>query len=91
MTNSNHAQVRYQQRGVSPMIVDLLLEYGSRIYDGRGAEICYFDRKAKKRVQTYAGVLFNRLNEYLDTYAVVVGERIITVGVRYKKINRQST
>ena len=40
MTNSNHAQVRYQQRYFSPMIVDLLLEYGSRINDGRGEEIC---------------------------------------------------
>ncbi len=87
MTNSNHAQVRYQQRCVSPMIVDLLLEYGSRIHDGRGAEICYFDRKAKKRVQTYAGALFDRLNEHLDAYAVVAGEKIITVGTRYKKIN----
>lgn len=87
MTKSNHAQVRYQQRSVSPMIVDLLLEYGSRVHDGRGAEICYFDHKAKKRVQSYAGVLFNRLTEHLDAYVVVAGEKIITVGTRYKRIN----
>lgn len=87
MTNSIHAQVRYQQRCVSPMIVDLLIEYGSRVHDGRGAEICYFDRKAKKRIQTYAGVLFDRLTEHLDAYAVVAGEKIITVGKRYKRIN----
>lgn len=87
MTNSNHAQIRYQQRCISPMVIDLLLDFGSRIHDGRGAEICYFDRKAKKRVQFYAGALFERLSEHLDAYAVVAGEKVITVGMRYKKLN----
>lgn len=89
MTKSSHAQTRSQQRGVPPIVVDLLLQFGARISAGEGTEICYFDRRAKKHVHTYAGGLFSRLSEQLDAYAVVAGEKVVTVGARYKKLNHQ--
>lgn len=89
MTKSNHAQVRSQQRGVPPIIVDLLMQFGARISAGQGTEICYFDRKAKKHVNAYSGGLFSRLSEQLDAYVLVAGEKVVTVGMRYKKINHQ--
>ena len=69
------------------MIVDMLVQFGARISAGEGAEICYFDRRAKKQVQAYAGGLFSRLNEQLDAYVIVAGQKVVTVGTRYKKLN----
>ncbi len=88
MMKSVHAQVRTQQRGVPPMIVDLLMQFGSRVSSGDGTEICFFDRRARKHIHAYAGGLFSRLNEQMDAYAVVSGEKVMTVGTRYKKLNR---
>jgi hypothetical protein len=82
-----HTNTRAQQRGIPPLIIDLLLKFGVRERDGRGAEICYFDNKSKKKIQTYAGGLLGKLSEELNAYAVVEGETIITVGTRYKRIN----
>lgn len=87
MTSTSHAQKRIQQRGVPPIIVDLLMQFGTRISAGEGTEICYFDRKARRFVHAYAGGLFSRLSEQLDAYAVVSGEKVVTVGSRFKKLN----
>lgn len=87
MSLTLHAAKRCQQRGVPPLVVDLLLEFGSRQHDGLGAEICYFDKKAKKRLQTYAGGLAGKLGCELNAYLIVNGDRVITAGPRFKKIN----
>lgn len=83
-----HAAVRCQQRGVSPFVVDLLLRFGQREHDHEGAEIVFFDRRAKKAVESYTGGSIGKLSEQMDSYAVVSDGRVITVGTRYKKINR---
>lgn len=88
MNMTVHAAKRCQQRGVPQMVIDLLLEFGSRQHDGLGAEICYFDKKARKRLQTYAGELAGKLGSKLDAYVVVNGDQIITTGPRFKRINR---
>jgi|APLak6261690937_1056196.scaffolds.fasta_scaffold07532_2 hypothetical protein len=82
-----HTNTRAQQRGVPPVIIDLLLKFGAREHDGRGAEICYFNSKSKKKVQSYMGGLLGKLSEELNAYAVVNGDTVITVGTRYKRIN----
>lgn len=84
---SQHAKKRSQQRGITPFIVDLLLEFGSHESDGDGAEIYFFDRKSKKRIHSYAGTLVNKINEQLDAYIVVAGGTVVTVGKRTKHIN----
>jgi hypothetical protein len=88
MNMTLHATKRCQQRGVPQLVIDLLLEFGSRQHDGLGAEICYFDKKAKKRLHTYAGELAGKLGSKLDAYLVVSGDRVITTGSRFKRINR---
>lgn len=87
MEMTMHAQSRSQQRGVPPIIVDLLIQFGKRISSGDGTEICYFDRRARKHVHGYVGGLISRLNEQLDSYAVVTSGKVVTVGIRYKKLN----
>ena len=83
-----HAGVRAQQRGISPLVVDLLFQFGKREHDHAGAEIVFFDRRAKKEVESYTGGSIGKLSEQMDSYAVVSDGYVITVGMRYKKINR---
>jgi len=87
MKATSHASIRAQQRGIPPIVVDLLLQFGRREHDHAGAEILYFDRRSKKRVESYAGALFCKLSEHLDSYAVLADGQIVTVGVRYNRIN----
>jgi hypothetical protein len=87
MKSTMHSEVRQQQRGVPPIIVDLLIKFGSREHDARGGEVLYFDKRSKKKVEAYVGGLFGKLNEHMDAYAVVASGRLVTVGNRYKRIN----
>ena len=68
-------------------MVDLLLQFGRREHDHSGAEIVYFDRRSKKRIESYAGGLISKLSEHLDSYAVLADGEIVTVGIRFKRIN----
>lgn len=86
MKLSQHASVRAQQRGVSPLVVDLLVRFGTRQKSGDGTEICYFDRHARKTLGSYVGGAIGKLSEELDAYAIISGEKVVTVGPRYKKI-----
>lgn len=87
MKATTHAAVRRQQRGISPFVIDLLLRFGRREHDHEGAEIVYFDRRAKREVESYTGGSIGKLSEQMDSYAVVSDGCVITVGTRYKKIN----
>ena len=87
MKTSMHADVRCQQRGIPPLVVDLLLQFGRREHDHAGAEIVYFDRRSKKNIESYTGGLISKLNEHLDSYAVVADGLIVTVGTRHKRLN----
>lgn len=87
MNTTAHATIRCQQRGIPPLVVDLLLQFGCREHDHAGAEIVYFDRHSRKRIESYAGGLISKLSEHLDSYAVVADGEIVTVGTRYKRIN----
>ncbi len=40
---TRHAQVRMQQRGVPPLILEWLLKYGAIEHDGHGGHVRYFD------------------------------------------------
>lgn len=82
-----HAAARAQQRGVSPLIVDLLVRFGTIQKSGDGTEMCYFDRHARKALVSYVGGAIGKLSEELDAYAIISGEQVVTVGPRYKKIH----
>ncbi|MEJ1959686.1 MAG: hypothetical protein WDM70_09945 [Nitrosomonadales bacterium] len=87
---SNHAQIRQQQRGIPQVVVDWLLELGTSEHTHDGAELLYFDKTARKRLNRYlgGGPLFSHAEEFLDSYAVVFNGKVVTVGHRYKRINR---
>jgi hypothetical protein len=89
MNMSQHANLRSQQRAISPMLVDLLIQFGTSEPAGNGASKVFFDKAARRRVKSYAGPLAGLLNEYLDVYAVISSEdRVITAAHLTERIRR---
>jgi hypothetical protein len=91
MKMSSHAAIRSKQRGVPPLMVDLLRLFGARDYDHHGGVIRYFDKRARKAAEKAVGSqVMRRLTEFLNLYAVesACDGSLITVGHRYKRIHR---
>lgn len=88
---TRHAQVRMQQRGISPLILEWLVTYGARTHDQHGGMVCYFDRNARRRLGRAVGArVVDLLGELLTSYAVLDGDgAVITAGHRFKRINIQ--
>ena len=85
--NTAHSLTRMQQRGIPPLVIDWLLDYGRERHDHHGAVIHYFDRQSRRALEHAAGSrVVARLSDYLDCYAVrTVGGNLITVGHRHKR------
>ena len=89
MNMTKHAEVRKQQRAIPPLILDWLEQYGARERDSKGVEIVFFDKKSRRALQRDLGKrVVGLLADLLDTYLVLEGETVITVGHRYKRIRR---
>lgn len=87
MNLTKHARIRQQQRGVPPIVIDLLLNYSAVARAGKGATTHYFDKASRRRVMAYAGPLARQFEEYMDYYAVTGDNgQVITVATRPKKI-----
>ena len=63
---TTHARVRMQQRGISPAVLDVLLEYGREAHDDRGCRIVRFDKRSRRRAARALGELFPRFELYGD-------------------------
>lgn len=87
---TQHAEARMQQRGIRSTIVESLLDYGTIMYDHRGAALVFFDRKAKTRLLRNVGrARYRVMEKQLNTYAVVSHDgSVVTVGHRSKRIPR---
>lgn len=90
MNMTKHAKKRQQQRGIPPIVVDLLLDYGTEVRaPGQQTTKCYFDKPARRRLRVYAGHLAPLFEEYLDCYVVVGDDRnVITVAPLIKRVQR---
>ena len=89
MNMTEHANLRCQQRAIPPLLIDLLLQFGTCESAGNGASKVFFDKAARKKVKSYAGTLSRMIEGHLDLYAVVAeGNKVITVGHRYERIRR---
>jgi hypothetical protein len=86
---TKHAEARRRQRAIPPILIDLLLQFGATEKSGSGTSKFFFDKKARRKLQTYAGPIATLLDEHLNVYAVVsADDSIITVGHRYERIRR---
>ena len=88
MQLTKHAKVRQQQRGIPPIVIDLLVNYGTVDRSGKGAATHYFDKPSRRRLHAYIGQLAAVIEPYLDCYAVVSDNGdVITVAHRLKKFH----
>jgi len=78
-----------QQRGEARPILALLLQYGRRVRAGKGAETVYFDKGARRRLQTVLGHDATwRNSKQLNAYVVCHGTRLLAVGKPNKRVRR---
>ena len=88
MQLSKHAQTRSQQRAIPPMLIDLLLQFGSSERAGSGVSKMFFDKSSRRKVKAYAGSLSSILDDHLDVYAVVTDDlMVITTGYRTQRFS----
>lgn len=90
MQLSNHAVARMRQRAISETTVGYLIEWGREVYDHRGGVICYFDKASRLQLRKHVGEeRAKEIESQMDTYVVMsISGTVITVGRRYKRINR---
>jgi len=77
-----------QQRGLPPLIVHWLEDFGSERYDGHGGVILFFDKRARRSLERAVGrEPVRRMHEWLDAYVVVAHDgTAVTVGHRCKRL-----
>lgn len=86
---TKHAQTRSQKRGIPPVMVDLLLQFGTTESAGDGTNKIFFNKSSRRRVESYFGPIAPLINQHLDVYAVVSeDDQIITIGHRLERIRR---
>jgi hypothetical protein len=87
---TQHAQARMQQRGITKLTLESLLDFGVTAHDHRGAEIVYFNKKARSQLLKASGRRhYQAIEKQLNAYAVVAEDgAVVTVGRRHRRISR---
>ncbi len=89
MKFSEHAQQRINQRGISPFVVDLIMEFGDVEYH-QGKEIFRISRKAERRLDAYLGAMAGDVKRSLkDIYIVAADDRVVTVARQTRHMKRE--
>lgn len=88
MNLSSHAQIRCQQRSIPPLICQWLQEFGAET-QSHGATKRFFDRESKRRLAAVVGTqVVDRLGSLLNIYLVEGETKVVTAGVRTRRIKR---
>lgn len=87
---THHAAVRLQQRSIPPLVAELLDCYGARQRAGRGAEMVYMDKAARRRMrQALGAAAVDALTPLLSAYLIESESgHVITVGWRCTRVQR---
>jgi len=88
MTLTTHAERRLQQRAISEVVLEWLLQFGARVQQD-GSEVYSFDKASRRRLKRYLGHRFyRRIEDLLDVYVVVSRDgTVITAGHRLERMN----
>ena len=89
LINTNHAASRIEQRGIPPMFISLLMQYGEKSHSGHDGIIRYFSKKSKKKMKYELGnSIINQLSRFMNIYLVHSRDEkvLITAGRRNKRI-----
>lgn len=83
-----HARQRRRERGIPPIVLNWLLDHGAEHYQHDGTVIRYFDKRARKLLNSIVGhEATSRMSKFLAAYAVTADDgHIITAGFRYKRV-----
>jgi len=88
--NSRHSDARAKQRGIYPLVIQCLRNFGERVYDHQGAVIYHFNKCGWRKLESKWGreAVRRLFADYRDAYIVVsaADNSVITVGKRYKRI-----
>lgn len=87
---SHHALDRLQQRGLPPIVIELLARFGASERSHR-AEKIFFDKQARKELRRYLGGARSMrvIEPWLNAYAVLGDDgTVVTAGFREKRIAR---
>ncbi len=89
MKFTEHAQQRINQRGISPFVVDLIMEFGDVEYH-QGKEIFRISRKAERRLNAYLGGMAGDVKRSLkDIYVVAADDHVVTVARQTRHMKRE--
>jgi hypothetical protein len=89
LIDTNHAASRIEQRGIPPMFISLLMQYGEKSHSGHDGIIRYFSKKSKKKMKYELGnSIINQLSRFMNIYLVHSRDEkvLITAGRRNKRI-----
>lgn len=88
--NTKHAAIRSQQRGIPPMIDELLDRYGQEQHDGHGGIILYMNKTSIRSMERDFGCRpVARLSEWLTAYKVKsMDGQTVTIGYRHQRIKK---
>jgi hypothetical protein len=86
-----HAAIRSQQRGIPPLIMEWLDQFGEEYYDGHGAIIRRFSRTSWREIERQCGRdLVSKLSQYFNAYIVETHEgTVITTGHSTKRLKHK--
>jgi hypothetical protein len=88
---TRHATVRAQQRGIPPLVDQLLDLYGQEEHDGHGAVVLFLSKTSIRSMERDLGRRpVARLAEWFDAYKVKSTDgTTITVGHRTRRLWRK--
>jgi hypothetical protein len=90
ITFTMHAETRIQQRGIPPMVIDLLMQFGSASRCG-GAERLTFDKLALRRLRRHLGGDrgLKLIDRWLNVYAIIGDNgQLVTVAHKHSHFYR---
>jgi len=86
---TSHARTRMQQRGIRPMELEVLLDYGKSAYVPGGREIVFFDKAARSRLVKQHPEGARAADRFFRDYAILASDgRVVTVGKRFRHLRR---
>lgn len=89
MNMTHHTSKRAQQRGIPPILLSLLMDFGKSEPASDGASKMYFDKMARRRVKAYVGPVARQIDEFMDIYAVIAAEgKVITAAHLTERVRR---
>lgn len=88
---TKHAARRLRQRGIRYEVIDLLLAYGRSKHDHHGAEVIYFDHRARRILERQRGLKRLSIEANLLGCYIVMGSagQILTVGHRTRRMRME--